>query len=501
MKFASLSLSGKQQLVPQIFAPENTELSPISAFDELPQNPLNPHFNFSKILQEPLAGKKILLDELPFDLETLHEHYENGYLAYGHGVSKRKAGPFCNRCGNQKPQLFASFQCARCGEACVYCRNCIMSGRVSECTPLIRWTGPPLAYSLQESPLCWQGELSAGQQAASSQVVEAVQRHSSLLVWAVCGAGKTEVLFHGIAEALKAGLKVCLAAPRTDVVLELAPRLRNVFPDTEMIALYGGSEDRTKQGQLVISTTHQLLRYHRAFDVMIIDEVDAFPYNLDSSLQYAADQAAKEEAARIILTATPSSRLKKEVEKGKLPAVRIPVRYHGKPLPLPEFKWCGNWRKRLEKGRLPPRLEEWIHHRLQNKIPAFLFVPDIETLQHAVKILKKSSPVIEGVHAEDPDRKEKVATFRRHEVLLLVTTTILERGVTVAGLDVAVLGSEAPIFTESALVQIAGRVGRSAGQPHGDVVFFHFGTTEAMQNAYHHINKMNKEADGKGLLK
>ncbi len=76
------------------------------------------------------------------------------------------------------------------------------------------------------------------------------------------------------------------------------------------------------------------------------------------------------------------------------------------------------------------------------------------------------------MHAEDPKRKEKVLAFRRGQIPILVTTTILERGVTVPNIDVAVLGAEQPIFTESALVQIAGRVGRSAQYPTGDVRFF-----------------------------
>lgn len=68
--------------------------------------------------------------------------------------------------------------------------------------------------------------------------------------------------------------------------------------------------------------------------------------------------------------------------------------------------------------------------------------------------------------------KEKVQKMRKQETLILLTTTILERGVTFPHIDVAVLGAEERIFTESALVQIAGRVGRSVEAPTGDVVFF-----------------------------
>ncbi|MGR5963386.1 helicase-related protein [Bacillus cereus] len=98
-------------------------------------------------------------------------------------------------------------------------------------------------------------------------------------------------------------------------------------------------------------------------------------------------------------------------------------------------------------------------------------------------LLKPLNNRIEGVHAEDPGRKEKVAAFRKGEIPLLVTTTILERGVTVKNLQVAVLGAEEEIFSESALVQIAGRAGRSFEAPYGEVIYFHYGKTEAMVRA------------------
>ena len=62
------------------------------------------------------------------------------------------------------------------------------------------------------------------------RVVEAIRHSESLLVWAVCGAGKTEVLFAGINRALLAGKRVCLATPRTDVVLELCSPFKKGIP-------------------------------------------------------------------------------------------------------------------------------------------------------------------------------------------------------------------------------------------------------------------------------
>lgn len=121
-------------------------------------------------------------------------------------------------------------------------------------------------------------------------------------------------------------------------------------------------------------------------------------------------------------------------------------------------------------------------------------------MEELLPLLKKLHPKIESVHAEDPQRKEKVQKMRNKEIPILLTTTILERGVTIPDLDVAVLGAEDSIFSESALVQIAGRVGRHPDYPSGDIAFFHHGKTEAMVKARRQILAMNKEAREKGLI-
>lgn len=473
---------------------------PISKHRNLPQNPINENFQYSSELQQYLIGRELLFTELPFSIETLQAHYHHGFLKLNHGVYLDKGKMICKRCNNTQASLFAYFFCARCGEQqCYYCRNCLMMGRISECTPLYSWVGPkPNDHSTAR--LSWEGELSKGQAYASEQVVTAMEQCNELLVWAVCGAGKTEVLFKGIEYGLQNRKKICIATPRTDVVLELTPRLRNVFPTAAITALYGGSEENNQPASLYLSTTHQLLRFKEAFDTIIVDEVDAFPYSMDHSLQYAVEKARKSDSSLIYLTATPSKQWKKEVRQNKRLAVKIPARYHGQPLPIPTFAWCGNWQKELKKDKLPKMITTWIFKQLQTKKQAFLFVPSIMVMDQVVQLCRKFDERIVGVHAEDPDRKEKVASFRKGEIPIIVTSTILERGVTIANSDVAVLGSEDEIFTESALVQISGRVGRSADYPTGEITFFHYGKTEAMLDAKRHIQDMNETARKAGIL-
>ncbi|BBP92618.1 hypothetical protein BsIDN1_62360 [Bacillus safensis] len=93
-------------------------------------------------------------------------------------------------------------------------------------------------------------------------------------------------------------------------------------------------------------------------------------------------------------------------------------------------------------------------------------------MKKVTKILREQSLNVEGVSADDPDRKQKVQHFRDYVYDVLVTTTILERGVTIPNVQVGVLGSESTIFTESALVQISGRVGRHPDYCTGDVFSF-----------------------------
>lgn len=495
MRFAVMD----QRLIPEPFAPASINLHPVSSIDDWGTPPPNPSFSYSSDLQLLLDGKELLLEDIPFPLSLIHEHYENGYVSYEKGIEKKKQYR-CRRCGNERQDRFASFHCARCHQTCTYCRACIVMGRVSECSPLLHWNGPSSPFFPPKRILHWNGTLSPAQQQAADAVVQAIQQKRELLVWAVCGAGKTEVLFPGIECALASRKTVCMATPRTDVVLELKPRLQQAFADIDVIALYGGSEDRGKQAPLTIATTHQLLRYYKAFDVIIIDEVDAFPYSTEPMLQYAVQKAKRDDAAVIYLTATPNQVWQKEVKAGKREAVTIPARYHRHPLPVPRFEWCGNWRKSLKRKKLPANVHRWITKRLQEGKQAFLFIPRIELIEEVVDLLKKLDHRIEGVHAEDPDRKEKVIKFRQGETPLLVTTTILERGVTVPNIDVAVMGAEDGIFTESALVQISGRVGRSAQFPSGDLVFFHFGKTRNMLLAKKQIEQMNAEARQKGMI-
>ncbi|QQK81585.1 DEAD/DEAH box helicase [Salicibibacter cibi] len=443
-------------------------------------------------VRELLDGRALLPDELPFSYKKLEPFIRRGYVHMQAGIHIRPRLK-CTRCGNNHKHWFSRYACAWCDDACLYCRACISMGRVTTCTPLFTWKGPALSGEKTcVNILAWGGELSSLQQRAADRISQTIKqsRSAELLVWAVCGAGKTEMLFPGISCGLEKGKRVLIATPRTDVVLELLPRLRQAFPTAALTGLYGGSEERLSFGQLVVATTHQTRRFQDAFDVAIIDEVDAFPYRFDESLAYAVKKATRKNAATIYLTATPDDRLRKRCEN-KDAVIRVNRRFHGFPLPIPGFQWCGDWRKTLLRERLPKTFSNWADQQLASGRQALIFVPSVQTAKAICKVLQQREPSIGSVHAEDPERKEIVENFRNGDMPLLITTTILERGVTIYGIDVAVLGSEDEVFTASALVQIAGRAGRSAEDPDGKVTFFHYGKTKAMHRCRKQILAMN----------
>ncbi|WP_332695423.1 DEAD/DEAH box helicase [Halalkalibacter lacteus] len=441
-------------------------------------------------LAQHLDGKRLLLSEIPLRKEVLKQVLKKGFLKTESGLETVGNQLKCRRCGNDDRTLFGKHVCARCQTTCSYCRHCLLLGKISSCQQLYSWCGPERTRPSVDRSLKWEGALSPGQKKASEAVRKATLKQQELLVWAVCGAGKTEVMFHGLETAFAKGKRVLIATPRTDVVKELYPRFASSFPQIVISALYGGSKDRQPNAQLVLATTHQTMRFYKAFDLVVIDEVDAFPFSYDKSLQYAVQQAMKQTASTIYLSATPSTTL---LATPNLEVIKIPRRFHGFPLPIPRFQWCGNWQKAMRKHKLPSPLITWIKAYLQTKKPLLLFVPSISTLHHVSTLLAKLSLEHASVHADDPNRHQAVQAFRDKNISLMVTTTILERGVTFSDVQVAVLGAEKDVFTEAALVQIAGRVGRKAEAATGDIVFFHFGISKAMRAARAHIEMMNNE--------
>ena len=82
--------------------------------------------------------------------------------------------------------------------------------------------------------------------------------------------------------------------------------------------------------------------------------------------------------------------------------------------------------------------------------------------------------------------------FRLKKFFCLVTTTILERGITIDNLQVVVLFANHKVFNYQTLIQIAGRVGRNTKHPKGEVIFLTNEVNEDIKISIRKIQEFNK---------
>ena len=315
-----------------------------------------------------------------------------------------------------------------------------------------------------------------------------------MMVHAVTGAGKTEMMYQVVAETIKKGRCVCIATPRIDVCIELYKRMTLDFSCP--ISLLHGDSDPYFRTPLVISTTHQLLKFYQAFDLLIIDEVDAFPFVDNPVLYHAVSNAVTKNGKIIYLTATSTEELDKKVKKQEIKRVSLPRRFHGNPLVVPKKVWLKDLRKKVEKKQVPTKLLKLIKEQRKTSFPLILFVSEIELGEKILSLLRRDfkNEIIELVTSKTDNRLELVEKFRNQEITILVSTTILERGVTFPKVDVFVIEANHRLFTKSALVQIAGRVGRSMERPTGELLYLAEGSSKEMTQAIKEIKEMNREA-------
>lgn len=397
---------------------------------------------------------------------------------------KRKDNFTCNRCGS----IVLSDNILQTGQT--YCRECLVFGR--------NISDSYLYYFQQKSfpknnSLNWQGQLTPYQNEVSEGMVSGIAEKKDLLVHAVTGAGKTEMIYHSVAKIIDDGGCVCIASPRIDVCLELYKRMSRDFSCP--ITLLHGKAEPYKRAPLIIATTHQLLKFYQAFDLLIIDEVDAFPFVDNKMLYYAVNQSLKKDGVKIFLTATSTDELDKKVRKGDLKKLHLARRFHANPLVVPKMLWLSGVLKSMKKGKVPKKLDLLLKNQRKSGYPLLIFFPNIEQGKRFSMVLQEKFPTekIGFVSSQTEDRLELVEKFRKNEITILVSTTILERGVTFPCVDVFVVLANHKLYTKSALVQISGRVGRAAERPTGELLFLHDGSTKSMQQAIKEIKEMNKK--------
>ena len=390
---------------------------------------------------------------------------------------------FCRRCLMEIKKLPTKLQ---------YCRQCLNLGRLLDGGRLII-TPTNVNFSRQFNSLTWDGQLTTNQQKGVKELITAFNNKQDHLVWAVTGAGKTEMIFPLIERIIDNDQRVAICSPRVDVCIELYPRVQKVFPNTTIGLFHGKSDERYKMTQIMLATVHQLIRFEKAFDVLIIDEVDSYPLAGNKMLHEAIKKAKKDSGMIVYLSATPPQELLRQVKKREVTLTKLYQRFHGHPLPEPQ---CHLLLKKIDFMTINPRLRRKLNHLIKIKQRFMLFFPQIPLMKSFSKQLKKLYPGLTfvDVSSKDEHRLEKVQQFRDEKVQAILTTTILERGVTFKKIMVIVLNADAKEFSKTSLIQISGRAGRGKDSFDDEVHFYYRYYNEQVRLACKEIHYLNRQA-------
>lgn len=377
----------------------------------------------------------------------------------------------CEKCGCNDDRYFGVRKNK------TYCRRCIsFSSEKAIKIPL------NLNADLKEN-LTY--SLSLEQEDISSRAKEAIANKRNVLIYAVCGAGKTEIVYASISDALRNAKQVGFAIPRKDVVIELEDRIKSAFPSSKVVSMYGGHTG-TKEGDIIILTTHQLYRYKNYFDLLIIDETDAFPFSNNETLMYMFKESIR--GNYIMMSATPLKWMIDTIKKENGVYLKLMKRYHGHPLIVPKVKIIPFFKTLY----VIKKLQEWMNL----SYPVFIFCPTIdecEEMYRNIKFFIKQKG--DYVHSKRDGRNEIIASFKCGKLKYLVTTSVLERGVTVKNIQVIVVNADNYIYTSGVLIQISGRVGRKMDAYEGEVLFIANKETLEMKEAINKIKEANDYVD------
>ena len=332
------------------------------------------------------------------------------------------------------------------------------------------------------APIHLEYELSPEQKELSNKLVENYKKGIDSLVFAVCGSGKTEITLELIKTVVEQGGTVGFAIPRKDVVIEIQERLKDIFQTLKVISVYGGHTEELK-GDIICLTTHQIYRYKNYFDLLILDETDAFPFKENDVLNMLFFNSIK--GHYIQMSATPPTKIINFFKEEGRDILHLDVRYHHHFLPVPKIDIQRSFLKYLVLIKYLKKFEK------EGK-PVFLFCPTIEMCENVFSFVRIFIKEVNNVHSKKADRNEIISSFKNGLIQTLITTSVLERGVTVKDLQVLIFKAHHPLYDSGTLIQISGRVGRKIGAEKGEIIFICDYETNEIKKCIREIQSSNQ---------
>lgn len=353
----------------------------------------------------------------------------------------------CLLCNNKqlKPYYYQKFNC--CFNHCELCKNYFKID--------FPWYHLPSKCKVHYLSLNFQSNTNQLTNMQNIVFQKIIKSKRDILVDAVCGSGKTLIILNLI--QYYQNLKILYLCPRTKLVLDFAKDFKKYF-GKDCTVVCGERKSRILTN-VVCATTNQLARLVPNFDLIIFDEIDAFPFVKNQHLNNVFKLFKTRSKARSLsFSATVDL-----IQKSKLNHKRITLhnRYHNLALPIPILV------EKLKPHILIANLHDLI---IENRI--LIFVPSIKQAYdlYTKLYLTFNCYVVSSKIATN--RKQTILEmFANSQIKILITTTLLERGVTYDNVSVIILNANDSIFNWQTLVQIAGRVNRVSSYQKGEVYF------------------------------
>lgn len=373
----------------------------------------------------------------------------------------------CERCKNTDERYFYK------GSNGYYCRKCAKFKRV-----LINEEIEPLDYEIGDDSFnyVFKYPLTKYQKEASDRCKELIKSKDALL-HAVCGAGKTEIVVESISECLSRKQKVCYAISRREVVKELEVRFRNIFENANVVGVYGGHNQEVV-GDLIVCTVHQLFRYYQTFDLLILDEVDAFPLKNNYTLMNIALSSCRGHV--IFSTATINDFLMNVLKDRDYEEVYLGVRPSLKPIIEPKVIYGPLWINQIKMVLILLRMKEQCIIFLPTKSECKRYWLTFRNILNCTY-----------VYSDHLNRDMNIKAFKEKKYKFIFATAVLERGVTILGVNCIVFESKVGVFDKSSMIQMVGRVGRDFNNPTGEAYIFSVKMNEEVEGCKEEIERAN----------
>ena len=358
----------------------------------------------------------------------------------------------CEKCGNVDRELFVSVRGIN------VCRKCLMYKDINVNDDYVHGDGEyKLNYSLTKE-----------QKKASEFILNNIRNKKDCVLNAVTGSGKTEIIYALISYCVKRNMTIGVVIPRRDVVVELYERIKKDFNNTSVVSVYGGNYSKL-YGDIIILTSHQLYRYNKYFDVIVIDEVDAFPYSGNLMLEHFLKRSLKGNVVYMSATVGKES-------KGRVTHY-LNKRYHGHKLDVPKVKYF---------------FYKYEIRKFINKHKDDLVLIYFPTIKEQEKFSNRFKFHHYLINSKSKNRKELLEVFHKLNKGIILTTLVLERGITFFNCHVIVYKADHKLFSYENLVQISGRVGRKIDCPSGDVLFLANTRSKNIRKAITKIKRANE---------